>query len=73
MEQTEKIMEVVAMEIKELEKKFADFRRAYYEDGMQMQEFDNFGPTRRTLRQFAKATDDIIALVRDFMIPNPDI
>jgi len=59
--------------IEELERKFADFHRSYYEDGMRVEEFDDFGPTRRTLRQFAKATDDIITLVRDIMIPNPDI
>jgi transaldolase len=59
--------------IEELESKFTDFHRSYYEDGMRLEEFDDFGPTRRTLRQFAKATDDIVTLVRDIMIPNPDI
>jgi len=59
--------------VAELERKFTDFRRAYYEDGMRVEEFDDFGPTRRTIRQFSKATDDIITLVRDILIPNPDI
>ncbi len=59
--------------VDELEKKFTDFHRSYYEDGMRLEEFDDFGPTRRTLRQFAKATDDIVTLVRDIMIPNPEI
>lgn len=59
--------------IEELKRKFVDFQRAYDENGMRVDEFDEFGPTRRTLRQFAKATDDIITLVRDIMIPNPDI
>ena len=59
--------------IEELLKKFVDFRRAYEEDGMTMAEFDDFGSTRRTLRQFCKATDDLVALVRDSMIPNPDV
>jgi len=40
---------------------------------MRVEEFDDFGPTRRTIRQFSKATDDIITLVRDILIPNPDI
>lgn len=66
-------IEVDASIIKELESKFADFRRSYYEDGMRLEEFDSFGPTRRTLRQFSKATDDIVLLVRDIMIPNPDV
>ena len=53
--------------------KFADFRRAYDEAGMTPEEFDTFGATRRTLRQFCKATDDLVSLVRDIMIPNPDV
>jgi transaldolase len=56
----------------ELEKKFIDFRRAYDEKGMTPEEFDEYGATRRTLRQFCKATDDLVSLVRDIMIPNPD-
>ncbi len=59
--------------IEELLGKFIDFRRAYYEDGMSIPEFDEFGATRRTLRQFCKATDDIAILIRDMMILNPDI
>ncbi len=64
---------VDSMVIDELENKFTDFRRAYQEDGMRLEEFDDFGPTRRTLRQFSKAVDDIVTLVRDIMIPNPDL
>ena len=58
--------------VEELLDKFPDFRRAYYEDGMAPADFDTFGPTVRTLRQFCKATSDLIALVRDMMLPNPD-
>jgi transaldolase len=58
--------------VKELEKKFADFRRAYAEDGMDVAEFDAFGATRRTLRQFSKATDDLVAMVREIMLPEFD-
>ena len=29
-----------------------EFRRAYFEDGMTVDEFGSFGATRRTLRQF---------------------
>jgi transaldolase len=53
--------------------KFTDFRRAYDEDGMTPAEFDTFGPTVRTLRQFLKATSDLAALIRDAMVPNPDL
>jgi transaldolase len=55
-----------------LERKFADFRRAYYEDGLSVEEFDSFSATRRTLRQFISAGADLNALIRDFMLPNPD-
>jgi transaldolase len=59
--------------VDELERKFVDFHRSYHEDGMKVFEFDDFGPTRRTLRQFLKAVDDLGALVRDTMVPNPDV
>ncbi len=52
--------------------KFADFRRAYDEGGLTVDEFDAFGPTRRTLRQFIAACGDLDALIRDFLLPNPD-
>lgn len=55
-----------------LTKHFSEFRRAYAEDGLTVAEFDTFGPTRRTLRQFIAATAELDALVRDFLVPNPD-
>jgi transaldolase len=51
---------------------FPDFRRAYSEDGLGVEEFDSFPPTVRTLRQFIAACSDLDALVRDVMLPNPD-
>jgi transaldolase len=58
--------------LEELEGKFDDFRRAYSEKGMSAVEFDAFGATRRTLRQFSRAVDDLVGLIRDQMIPDPD-
>jgi transaldolase len=58
--------------VEDLARKFADFRRAYSEDGLAPDEFDSFAPTRRTLRQFITACHDLDGLVRDFMLPNPD-
>jgi transaldolase len=55
-----------------LSRKFSDFRRASSEGGLTIEEFDSFGPTRRTLRQFIAACHDLDALMRDFMLPNPD-
>jgi len=57
----------------DLYRRFADFRRAYDEDGLAVAEFDTFAPTRRTLRQFLGACDDLNQLVRDVMLPNPDV
>ena len=56
-----------------LSRKFPDFRRAYTENGLALAEFDSFGPTLRTLRQFIAACHDLDGLVRDFLVPNPDL
>ena len=50
-----------------------DFRRAYAEDGMKMEEFDEYGATIRTLRGFISSAHDLMAEMREFMLPNPDI
>lgn len=52
---------------------FPDYHRAYTEDGLSVDEFDRFGPTVRTLRQFIAACGELATLVRDVMLPNPDI
>jgi len=54
--------------IAELEKKYVDFRRAYDENGLKVEEFDGFGATVRTLKQFCQATTDLILIIRDIMI-----
>lgn len=59
--------------VDELLQKFPDFRRAYSEDGLTPEMFDFFPPTRRTLRQFTAACHDLESLIRDFMLPNPDV
>ncbi|WGT47316.1 transaldolase family protein [Tessaracoccus lacteus] len=48
-----------------------DFLRAYEEDGMSIEEFEDFGPTRKTLRQFLEADADLDRLVRDIIVPAP--
>jgi transaldolase len=58
---------------KEMYDKIPDFRRAYDEDGMTAQEFDEYGATVRTLRGFIASAHDLMAEVRDFMLPNPDV
>lgn len=58
--------------VEELLRKFPDFRRAYEEDGLSLDEFDTYGPTVRTLRQFLEATHELAVRVRDLLLPNPD-
>ena len=48
-----------------------DFRRAYAPDGMTPAEFDDFGATRKTLRQFLAADEELDQLVRDVITPAP--
>lgn len=48
-----------------------EFRKAYDVDGMSPEEFEQFGATRKTLRQFLQADADLDALVRDILIPAP--
>ncbi|HEX5995554.1 MAG TPA: transaldolase family protein [Jiangellales bacterium] len=51
---------------------FAEFRHAYDEDGLAVEQFATYGATRRTLRQFLAACADLEGLVRDVVIPDPD-
>jgi transaldolase len=50
----------------------AEFRKAYDTDGLSVAEFDSFGATRRTLRQFLGAVNELEAFVRDVTVPSPD-
>ena len=56
----------------ELYRKFADFRRAYDDNGLTPEEFDRFGATLRTLRAFIGSYMELVACVRDIMLPDPD-
>ena len=51
---------------------FPDFRRAYEPDGLTLDEFDTYGATVRTLRGFIGSLHDLMAVVRDLMLPSPD-
>src|SRR3979411_2997766 len=54
--------------VEELSRKFTDFRRAYTEGGLTVEEFDTFAPSRRTLRQFIAACGALDSLVRAFLL-----
>jgi transaldolase len=56
----------------ELNENFTDFRKAYDEDGLTVEQFAAYGPTQRTLRQFLGAYDHVVHLIRDRMVPDPD-
>ena len=59
--------------IEDLYNHIPDFPRGYNEDGMTIQEFDSYGASVRTLRTFIDSYHELQALIRDFMIPNPDV
>lgn len=64
---------VPAEVVNELLRRFPDFRRAYKEDGLELHEFDHFGPTARTLRAFISSYHGLVAVIREFMLPDPDV
>jgi len=53
--------------IRQLLEKIPDFRQAYEEDGMMVEEFDSFGATRKTLKAFLENYAELVAIVRGFM------
>ena len=57
--------------VDDLYRRFPDFRRAYDSDGMSPEEFDAYGATARTLRGFIASYHDLVAVIRDFMLPDP--
>jgi transaldolase len=51
-----------------------EFRKAYDEDGLTIEEFDTYGATVRTLRGFVASYHELTALIREgFILPNPDV
>jgi transaldolase len=64
----------VAAEIVDtLYSKIPDFKKAYDEKGMTIPEFDGFGATIRTLRGFIQSWHDFTGVIREYMLPNPDV
>ena len=55
--------------IQQLIRKFPDFCAAYGETPM---DFDTYPCTVRTLRQFIAACGDLNAIIRNFLLPNPE-
>jgi len=59
--------------ISELENKFPDFRKAYDENGMKPEEFEHYGSFRRTILAFLAGYADLLTVIRNIMIIDPDI
>ncbi len=58
--------------IEELMKKYPEFVKGYEPDGLSVEEFDSYGAVVRTLRSFISGYEDMLGIVREFMLPNPD-
>lgn len=52
-------------------KRVPEFLEAYEEDGLSVEDFLDYGLTRKTLRQFLQADADLDRLVRDIILPAP--
>jgi transaldolase len=58
--------------VDELTRAFPDFVRAYEPDGLSIDEFDTWAPSVRTLRAFIGSYHELLHLVTDALLPNPD-
>jgi transaldolase len=56
----------------ELYDNLVEFRKAYDEGGLKVEEFDEYGAALRTMRQFLDASQGLASFVRDFMVRNPE-
>jgi transaldolase len=59
--------------VSEMLKKIPDFRMAFEPDGMTIDEFDTYGATVRTLRGFIASYHELQGVLREYMLPNPDV
>ncbi|MBT8216703.1 MAG: transaldolase [Acidimicrobiia bacterium] len=60
--------------ITELHNRIPDFRAAYDEDGLTVEEFDSYGATVRTLRGFIASYHELIRVIREeHLLPDPDL
>ena len=59
--------------IEELSRKFGDFKKAYDPYGIEIEDFDIFGATARTMRGFIGGYNQLVDIIRDLMIPNPAV
>lgn len=48
---------------------YTEFKKAYNENGLSIDEFDHYGATLKTLEQFSEGYDQLIHIIRKFIIP----
>jgi transaldolase len=58
--------------VDDLVERIPDFARAYEPDGLAITDFDGYGATVRTLRGFIRSYHDLVAAIRDQVLPDPD-
>jgi transaldolase len=58
--------------ITELSERCPEFVKAYEPDGLAIDEFAEYGATARTLRAFVASYWELVAMIDELMIPNPD-
>jgi transaldolase len=59
--------------VDDLAARIPDFVRAYEPNGLRPDEFAGYGAAVRTLRGFVQSYHDLQGVVRDIMMPNPDV
>ena len=64
---------VPAAYVDTLQSRFPDFVAAYEPDALAPEQFASYGASARTLRSFIAGYADLLSVIRDFMIPNPDL
>ena len=59
--------------VDQLRRAFPDFEKAYEPSGLDVDEFDSYPPTVRTLRAFIASYHELLTAVTDAQLPNPDV
>jgi len=59
--------------VAELAARCPEFVKAYEPDGLSIDEFAAYGATARTLRAFVASYWELLGMIDDLMIPNPDV
>jgi transaldolase len=59
--------------VEELLERVPEFGKAYEPDGLSVAGFDTYGATMRTLRAFIASYWQLVGMVDDLLIPDPDI